>query len=115
MYFTESGISQQKSKSINCYVSFFSIKSSSILIEEVYVLTHNLNWQRICQHIWLHFDKINNIDFLKEHGREGSVVLMRGTPEMYYYDPRGGKVREAKYSVENVDVVSVGDVVFVGN
>lgn len=40
---------------------------------------------------------------------------MRGTPEMYYYDPRGGKAREAKYSVENVDVVSVGDVVFVGN
>lgn len=39
---------------------------------------------------------------------------MRGTPEMYYYDPRDGKVREAKNSVKNVDVVSVGDVVFGG-
>ena len=87
----------------------------TVCVEDVCVLTHNLNWRRICQHIWLHFDKINNIDFLKEHGREGSVVLMRGTPEMYCYDPRGGKVREAKYSVEDVDVVSVGDVVFVGN
>ena len=36
----------------------------TVCVEDVCVLTHNLNWRRICQHIWLHFDKINNVDFL---------------------------------------------------
>lgn len=83
-------------------------RQPTMCVEAVRIVEENGQRKKLCSHMWLHFAKIKNTEFVRAHARPMRDIMFRGIPETYFFEPIIGKMGVHKYGFRDIVVTMIG-------
>jgi len=80
----------------------------TICVEFVRIVEDNFQRKKLCDHMWLHTNKIKNLDFVLAHAEPHKDIIFKGYPELYFFDSAGGSINTHKYGLRDIIVTMIG-------